>query len=583
MFFIIFSVIIKIVSATNDTDSKLIDEAVRVTNKYYERQFVTSVVWDGHDPDGVNEFLAKYRGCVLITPMFVNVNDIIHTKQVAGYERTIFFASKSNKFEKFMNLINQKLRSPIRLILVYKHFISDIAELSAFTEIAWKNNLADIVIISKKINNEISFSTYFPYNNGVCGNFIPVKLKRKENMFPKKFNNFNKCPIRASGLLIHPFVDVVIENGTVTKLDGYDGIALTLIRDTINATLEFKEVSEASKSGFSTNGTASSIFYDLMYNKSDILIPAGILTLGRYSVTQTSHIYHDVEIRWIGPKRREIYHWIKILMPFLDTTTPFLCLAFTLFVITAVLISRQKQPEEHKKRSMCFLTYTLLLGQTTKRLTKVPLFNVFFLLWIWFCFIVRIEYQGDLVESLQNQILEAPFESLAEAIKEVDGFGGTEVVLDFYRDTHLEDGYKILALTEINAYVHRIADGERFLLATDTFFVKRILNSIQILGAQISTTWTCFYMRRGWPAASYIDSIILRLEETGLLEKIHSMDDDEFVEDSEEEQDTRAHALDMTILSACLYGLGFMWMLCSIILVLEMIYHKLSRKRYHQV
>lgn len=569
-----------IASANIDTRSELVESAVEITNKYYKHHLVTSVIWTHHDSEEMSIFLRKYEGSVVLTPLFNNDTNIIHkTLELFGYSQTIFFTSELDTFERFISLVNKYVRYPTRLVLLLEKPISELMELSVFTRIAWKNGLVNIVILCRNNNNELIISTYCPYSNGKCENDLPIKLNPGQNIFPNKFLNFNKCPIRLRALPFLPYVDADdtdTENGIITRIGGYDGITLSYIARYLNATLDVQlavnnEGQWNNTYGTFVGGIATGGFSDLVYNKADILIPAGMLTLNRYTAAQASHIYHTLDIRWIGPKRREIHHGMKLMLPFMTVVTPVLCLTYIVFIIVVVLIKKCKRCKD-KKKCISYQAFALLLGQTVNYETKILLLNNLFLIWIWFCFIMRIAYQGELVQFLQNELLEPPFTTIEETVTRVSGYGGSATIAEHYRRTSLERNFTVLGLLDIIQSLRHIASGTRFLIATDTFLIHHNRHSYQVLNTQVSSASACLFMRRGWSAAEIVDSIINRLVESGIVEKIRF--NNSVVRNQEVHKNDIVHPLDIMMLCACFYGLICMAVLSFTILLFEIIYYK---------
>ncbi|CAB3229909.1 unnamed protein product [Arctia plantaginis] len=570
-----------IVSANLNTRYELVESAVEITSKYYEHQSVTSVIWTDNNSEEISIFLRKYEGSVVITPLFHNnTNVIFETVKTFGYSQTIFFTSEPDTFEKFISLVNKYVKYHIKLVLILEKPISELMDLLVFTRIAWRNGLVNIVILCKNYNDEMIISTYCPYSNGMCDNDLPIKINTGQNMFPNKFLNFNKCPIRLRALPFLPYADpddIDTENGIITRIGGYDGITLSHIAQYLNATLDVKLAIKNEGQWNNTYGTfiegrATGGFSDLVYNKADILIPAGMLTLSRYAAAQASHIYHTLDIRWIGPKRREMHDGIKLMLPFMTVITPVLYLTYAVFVSVAVLIRKRKNGNVDKKKSISYQAFALLLGQTINYETKILLLNSLFLIWIWFCFLIRIAYQGELVQFLQTELLEPPFTTIEEAVTRVNGFGGSATIIEHYRDTPLEQNFKILGLLDLLKCLEHIGRGARFLLATDTFFIGHNRYSYQILDTQVSSASACLFMRRGWPAAELVDSVINRLVESGIVEKIRY--NNIVTLHQEVNKNEMVHPLDMTMLCACFYGLACMGVLCFAIFLCEIIYYK---------
>ncbi|XP_026724852.1 uncharacterized protein LOC113491864 [Trichoplusia ni] len=554
----------------NCSARNLVENAVFVSRQYYEHHFATTVVWS-EDSEYVDDFLMNFPGTVVLKPLLNNYDDAIRNSNDTGFEQTVFFASSFRDYENFMKIIDEFIRYPILFILVIESSIEQ-SDLWKYIKVTWENDQGDIVIISADKAGNVTLSTFFPYSDETCENYNPVILKPNDNLFPNKFNNFYQCPVRASVMQLMPKTHIIRSNENVTTVGGYDGSIFMIILDKMNATLDVTSVDNHQAYGAFVNGSLVGSISELVSERADILIPSGILTRRRYLVAFASHIYHTIDIRWIGPRRREVYNWLKVLIPDNTQVSPFQAIVCVAFLVMTIIIHRLKRHLTHRNSCILLHVFLIFLGQSTKFETKSTLLNSFLSLWIWSCFIVRIEYQGDLYQSMQTVSLEEPFRSVDEAITQVDGFGGMDVFLDFYRDIHLASNYKIIPLLDNIKYIQRIFEGERFLLVTDMVSVPQaILNRIQVLKDHKSTANTCYYMRPGWPAAKNVDHIILSLVEGGFIEYLLSKTDREWKIPRFQDEEVKPVGLSLTTLWTCFQGLIIMWLVCSLVLIFEIL------------
>lgn len=562
--------------------SKLIKTAVNITSTYYNLHFTTAVIWKLNDSKYVNDFLLNYPGSVVLSPWSTyNDTKIRDINETVGFKQTIYFANNLYDYEIIMQLINEVIRFPIRFILVLENPVKMNDDITEFIEVTSKNDQADLILISAYETGEVTLSTFYPYSDGCCSNYTPIFLKYGENMFPKKFSNFYQCPIRTALLEYFPYVTVDVENGTITSVGGYDGKVLMIILNKLNASLEVTSAYNNSVFGSYVNGTATGSIGDLATEKADILIPADILTEKRYTVTLPSHTYHTVDIRWIGRRQREVSDWLKFIIPDTTNFTYLHGLVYISFLITAMLVRKCKPHMTNATNRILFQSFIILLGQSAKFVTKSWLLNSLFVLWIWFCFFFRIDYQADLVDALQTLDLEPPFASIEDAVTKVDGYGGVEVVVEYYKDTPLERNYKVIPMNELRTYIKRIFEGENFLLATDVALVRSVEPYIQILEKRISATGASFYMRPGWPAAKDVDDVIFSLVEAGFIENLLSDDNNQrWLLNRKGDNDAYSPtSISLSKISTLFYALISMWGVCFVVLLTEIKLHQNKLKK----
>lgn len=559
-------------------DPSLIDITAFVANLVYEPHQVTTLIWWQCNPEYVTEFSKHFHGSLVIVPIAYNNNtrERVLNKAV-GYKQTVIFADSGEEFTSFITLVNLDLVVPIRLLLVLTKPIYDISEI---TRIAWTNDVTDILILKQNEAGEVTVYTYFPYNSEICGDFTPVEINiHSKDIFPEKFLNFHGCPIKITLLEIPPYVKLVRKNNTITSITGIDGSALMLIIDKVNASIEIVSSTDHDEMGSFINGTGTGAFGELVNRHADIFIPAAIINRKRYFVAQVSTVYQTLDVYWAAPSRREIYVWVRVFVYLFTNTMPFTCLTFIVFVIVTMIFKRFSFHETDTKDSVFLQAFIMLLGHGTKFETRSTAINGMFLLWIWFCLIVRIEYQGELVDGLRKKILEPHLKSLDEAIKAVDAYGGVETFREYYRGTSIAKNYKVLPLNNLPLYIKYVSDGNRFLLVSDILLIRQFRGNVQILDEPVIRAATCMFMRPGWPASKEFDRLIHRVFETGFVEKIRH---DNKLERITQEYTNKSHEpnpLNMTVLGACFYGLIVFEIISFIVFILEIIYYKFIEKR----
>lgn len=556
-----------------------IDTALNIANSVYDHDQATSVVWWYENTEGVTEFLKSFNGVIVTVSLDLNMDKEINTIQkTIGFKQTVIFANCIFEYEYFLNIIKKLVVVPIKLIVVLDKPGVDISEV---TKIAWNNSLSDIIIISEESNGHITISTYFPYDGTSCGNYTPTILKdRIENFFPKKYSNFYGCPIKVTLYHFLPYVNIKEDNGTLTSIGGIVGDIFLLLIDQLNASLIIFRHANKGNMGSVINGTATGSFRDVVEGNADILVPAGLINTERYSAAQSSHVIETSVVYWCGPNRREIYVWAKIVLHFFSRSAPYFFLTSILFIIIVMVFNKIKKPIFISKDSVSFNSYKIFLGQETRFETNSSIINSLYVLWIWFCLIVRIVYQGDLVDGLHKAFLEPPLTTLEDAVERVDGFGGIDLFRDLYRDTPLWSRFKILRLDEVPIYVNKIADGKRFLIASDMLVLRQFRRRIQMLEIPVTKTHMAYFMRPGWSAAKEIDGLILRMIESGFIDKIFKDFNYDWIKATEVAKEiSNVRAIDMATVSACFYGLFVLWLVCFIIFVIEIVYFKIMQKK----
>lgn len=562
--------------------SLAIENAVHITSSSYALNRATSVVWSENSSEEATSFLLSFRGTVVLTLVQNGHSEAIRKlNQRVGYKQTVFFASRVDEFANFMTVLQPDTVVPVRVILVLTSRATD-DEISAVTKTALQNDLSDIVIVNTKGTEHVELSTYFPYSKGICGNHAPVLLNHSkgDSWFPKKFINFQGCPIRVSLLPLIPYARYKIENNTIKSIHpGLDELVFKLLVEKINAGVDVVSWKDHGGIGTVINGTTTGSFSDLVNRRADIFAPTIIVNYLRYPKAQISPVYQTVDVYWFGPHRQEINECLRVVQPMLQDISYSIITSSIIFILVTKLVIRFGFHRVYFRESVMFQSFSIFLGQEARFESKSWLVNCLFIMWIWFCMIVRIVYQGDLVDGLQKVILEKPLENLKEAVKAVDGYGGSEGFREFYRGTSYFDDYIVLKIGNVVSQLKEVSNGKRFLVAADRLLMMELSKGLQMLKEPISHAPVCFFMRPGWPAAVDIAHVIGNLVEAGFVQNILNDHIYKWMKKEEYRKRHETRPLNMQTLIGCFYGLGILYVFCVLVFIVEIVYYKLTLKR----
>ncbi|XP_073945497.1 uncharacterized protein [Choristoneura fumiferana] len=543
--------------------SKLSDKASYISNSEFEFRVQLSVVWCRSDPGDVTAFLTKYQGSV--KTIYI---DALIDNQTIAFQQAILFITTYHEFLYFVDKMDTKIIVPSKVIVILSSLKTE-SVLNLITETAWEHDIADLIILnSEDAGQTVEMFTYFPYSssNG-CGNTSAVKMDLiKSNFYPRKFNNFHGCEVNISGRTVFPYF--ICTNNTEAAGDN-GGIFkkwLTILFGCLNTTLNWMCAGEV-------KGDSDGPGFELIHKKYDVY--ASIFLDENFIIEVLSlPILYFCEIAWCGPPQREIYAWAKVIFPMISNITALL--GITLFMLAVVLkvIHRIESYKGNKKSpQIVWTTLAIFLGQQANYVSKSFLMNLLFLLWIWFSLIVGLIYQGELVRGLQTQHLEPRFGTLENAIKLLDGYGGSRLMKYYQKGTSIEENFEVLPYETVVSYIPEIANGKRFLVATDKLRMKGY-TSLQFLDKSVIHLPLAPIVRPRWGAIVELESLTLRSAESGLSEKLFR---DLYVELTKQvvhssSQQWSTVSLDLVTLSTCFYGLAIMYILCFVIFCIEIVY-----------
>lgn len=104
--------------------------------------------------------------------------------------------------------------------------------------------MANVIVLTPTDDYEtILMYTFFPYSAEQCEAFVPIVYDYFENgtftqnlpIFPDKFANLFRCPIKVATYNFPPFM-MLTERSNDTYIDGIEGVVLRVISQRLNFT-----------------------------------------------------------------------------------------------------------------------------------------------------------------------------------------------------------------------------------------------------------------------------------------------------------------------------------------------------------
>lgn len=109
----------------------------------------------------------------------------------------------------------------------------------------WSIYLANVLVVNKADDEKgVLVHTFYPYTPRHCEQVIPVIHNQLVNntfisnvtSFPRKFQNFYKCPLSVSTYNLEPFMMLTPLLNDSYHTDGLDGIIFNMLSDRMNFT-----------------------------------------------------------------------------------------------------------------------------------------------------------------------------------------------------------------------------------------------------------------------------------------------------------------------------------------------------------
>lgn len=568
----------------------LLDNGTFIANTSFDHRKITIVAWNNIAEDIMEDFLWNYNGVVVI----VHGNEEFCNLTAIHIEQYVLFVENSQDYNFFLQtLINREQVSPVRIIVILQteDNINDIYNkiLVNITLPSYKNDVTDILVLNCDDKNTVQIITYFPYvNQKQCNNTkpCPLKINNELEYFPRKFKNCHGCPIRSSAIDNPPFMELRKQNGDIVDVDGTEGKLVKLLAQILNATLKFTIASDQGVYGTLVNGRWTGSVGDLVYDRTDISAIAALINYGRFQVTQFIYPYNIQKIIWCAPQRREIQVWAKAVLPLFTDSTFLLGIASVLLLIVSNIARKVEfKKEDLPENNTLLWSWAIFLGQQVRFETKSWIINSLFAMWLGFCLILRIAYQGELSIFLQRQILEPPYTTLSEALVGVDAYGGLQSMLAFYSDhPDFLQKYNNLTLPQIHSWLDGISKGKRIMVSFEksSLYELGYAHKIQTVEEASITAAVGVLVRKRWSAAEEISQLMMRITESGLYDKIVKDRQEKYrlivAKNRVSKDNLQYSALGWYTLGACFYGLVIEWFVCLTVFLFENLWKKMKSK-----
>jgi hypothetical protein len=410
-------------------------------------------------------------------------------------------------------------------------------------------------IQKEAVSPELELYTFFPFQNGKCGEVEDVVLLdqcvdkadglllQDINLYQTKYpRNFLGCPIKVSSIGVEPYL--LIEDGidqdagsSIIRLSGIAVEPIIFIAEKINVTLIFLEPClvptlqsywdhiNAIHEGAADIAIGSLPLISIVAQLCDHTIPyifdavAGIIPCpGRIAKVDMIMNVYAASV------------WITLALVFILTAVVFWCMANYRY---------GPSMESHRFRHLasCFnYSWAIFMGVSLPQMPRTSSLRTLFLLYVCYCFAISTVFQAFFTSFLVESGYEEGFHSLEELFKS-NLFYGFNTALEFlfsqfdFIDTRLYSSKRI----ECND----IAEcAERVIFKRDmvTIYSKICVNYIGIKnGVDENSRMICYleYPSVSGSAAAYLpkgsllldgmNSVLRRYLEAGLLNRYWSL------------------------------------------------------------
>ncbi|XP_063377547.1 uncharacterized protein LOC134664731 [Cydia fagiglandana] len=513
----------------NTAAQNLAVTAAKVALNNFEWRYMTMVLHNSSILLGLSAFMQLYRKSVVVGNRFLDFEEYTRDKII----QFVVFGSDLNNIKHILNWMrNKQFDNTGKFIVICKS-----CDEREAINIFWDHKITNVVFInySSRASNLIGF-TYSVYDNEKCQISLPRPLQETciqnscTKLFHMKLKKFHRCPIIVSTIIQVPLMS--LESGTP---QGADGDLLLLIADALNATL--KVMTPHWGSGFgqlNTHGYWSGSLADVYYDLANFSMTSPCITLTRSRDFHMSTNYYSNNIIWVTHPAIPLPAWQKLLRPFQIIARISLVVTFLFVILVAMFLKSKYWTKKSKgiitttRPHQCFLfnVWAIFMGMPMTKLPSKPACMTIFLLWVYYCFMIRTFYQTSLIRAMKNNYNSTEFENLEDILNSGYPFGGVPSLKEFFFDVpEVYNNWKPINSSDIFQIMLSLSKGMKYVLAvkkvTAKNFVSKHYGNLHIVPQTIVTSPTVLFFKKFSPMVESVNQVLERLNEGGFTEKFY--------------------------------------------------------------
>jgi hypothetical protein len=483
-------------------------------------------------------------------------------------------------------------------------------------------HMAPVMAIHDRNNMTSTFDlyTWFPYQSEVkCGNVDDVVLidrwvvegeghfSRNVSLFPTKIHKkFHGCPLRVSAIDVFPlftrknYTDE--ENTTKYEYRGLEAECFKLISQALNITPIYIPVSS-----FGVQSRVN-ILGDLVNGDTDVTFTAFPLHELVYPYADPTVSYIESYMNWYVPCGKPVPRMEKITQIFKASVWLMLALIFFLSVIVILLGVRNavnygltESPSYMSIGNSFQNMWAICIGLAARDMPRTTKLRSYFCLFVWYCFIVSTLFQTYFTSFLVDP-------GVQERIRTLDGLLQSDLVYHYEpeNDRYLRFSFpnyysKIHLQREVCEYtkncVYNLMRSQTFTLIGHSFSINYLISIINnpalcTLDDPIYKLNFAMHFAKGSNLVDIFNDIIHGILQGGLMEKWQndiitnykilcaSNHPDILPNFADFNNDGGNYfVFELSHLQLAFYAIGVGSFLGFVVLVAEILYHKLFEKK----
>jgi hypothetical protein len=530
------------------------------------------------------------------------------------------------QFDSFRRFKSWNRRADFFVIITGNTQLPKLLALKLFNKL-WKSDyIVNIVLLvptydeslsSDNITNKensVAFDlyTWFPYRSGRCAEVQEViTLDRwiltnngysfKEvSLFPQKIPlNLQACPLRVSVTGHQPYVFLNdIQHNNIYKYGGLEIEFLHIVSKAMNMTLVYLPTPAGNEVDQRT-----SILMRLHFGLIDVVLGTIPLHLDILEFADATTPYLHTAFQWFVPCPTPVPRMETILGIF--TVPVWLTLILVLIMTSATVWCignrHYESPLYSTVPTSLFNVWAIFIGVCVAELPRTSRLRIFFLIFLWYCFVINIVFQAFFVTFLVEPGFRQQIATFDELINSGIIFAFQEYTEIALNSTMYYDHMKLKS-SRVNCSDHDQC-LERLIVSQDITMISIPLQADFIafklipnykrgkhvcsLDEDIYKMFFVMYLQLGSPLLDRFNTIICRTIEAGLVDnywsmlkwKYHVKSIAKSVYDGNLSDNSLYFAFSLSHLKVTFFILTIGYILSSIVFIGELLYTKLSEHR----
>lgn len=449
------------------------------------------------------------------------------------YDMIVIITQKFENFKFMLRTLKKNINWNPRARFLIGYVGSE--NITIFFELSWSYFVLNINLIS----NNGSIYTYFPYNNGLCGNIIKSEylltcdVNNLAPYFSKIPSNLYGCEFRIMPYPMIPYIMNISAPKTEPNLAGLEVTIMDTLAKKINFSVVYIPCFHNLWGYKDSSGVYTMMFGSLYNNETDIIMGMTYANASHVVDFDGSYIYLQDFPEWWVPTAMPAAQWKNLTAIFDARVWLVMFVAFFINSLMWWIFGRKNESTNFNDLTLCFMNslYTLLQG-SIKHPRTLKL-RIIFICWLVTCLLIFAAHQSSLVSILTTPIFDHQISTVEELLQSSLPFGfylSAALAFEEKNNWIAEQILKKHEICPLSLYcLNRTAYDRNFAFLRNgrnaKYFIPRLytfpngrsmITGLDIRGPGI---WVRLHTAKGLPILEKLNHYLMLLQSNGLIAK----------------------------------------------------------------